>query len=144
MFLGSLVGILVLSLVQISSFELFSVKPNWVLAGLAAYALTESDWLRRGALVLTALFLVNPTISFSGQTITVGLVMILVIALLDYLPWHKPLSVLVAISLGVLILNMGPFSPGVYLLETLYTLPIAYLLYLLLSFSSSKLGVRRD
>ncbi len=114
------------------SFILGGVKPNLVLAVLAVLAVFHKKWIRRVILVMIAALIVtfSPIITWFDLIFTATI--LLIMAIIDFAPWRKFISIAVAVISGTLILNVVSFTPRVVLTELLMNIALATIIFSLL------------
>jgi hypothetical protein len=122
-FIVSLLLVAALALIQLTNwFSAANLKPNLILALLAALTLFEPNWLKRSIFIFTAVFLLkfSPTLNW------------LDLILIDNLPWLKPVNLLVAIVAGTILLNLDNFRPALVFPELIGNIFLSFLFFSLL------------
>lgn len=96
------------------------IKPNLILVIALAYAFVEKDWLKRSAIILTALFTLAISPYGGIGFIITATALFLSVALVDTLPWKALANTLVALVLGTFVINLERFGIGIFTVELLY------------------------
>jgi len=139
LFISSFLLIWVFSLSQLNQlFAIQGIQPNISLAILVVYAFMEKDWLRRSALVLLTIFLLNFSPTLGLEAIFTMIVLFIVLTLVDYFKWQPTLSAVIIVLIATILLNAFSIRPGVILIESIYNVFLVGLFGLLLSFINSK------
>ena len=131
--------IFLFSLGQLNHFlEIGGVQPNFGLALLITYAFFEKDWLRRSALILFTIFLLNFEPVFNLETLFIIISLFVLVALVDYIKWQPLLSAISITVVGTIIMNLYTFQLEVVLMEIIYNLICIAVFALLLIFIKTK------
>ena len=145
LFILSFLTITALSLGQFNQvFTINGIQPNLALVFLIVYAFFEKDWLRRSALVLLAVFILNfePVINF--QTLFLILVFFISVAMVDYFRWQPPLNAVLVSILATLLINLDPFNFWVMIAELKYNLAALAVFSLFVVFMNSRFPMRQN
>jgi len=128
------------SLVQVTNIPLVNgVKPNISIVLLVVLSVFETDWIKRGVLVLIAATILTFDQFVSWFDAIFLLTALLVIALPDVMPWKRFFNVLVSVSIGTLILNIAlVFVFKIFLIELTANLFLAIVTLGILSLINEK------
>ncbi|MBU2101648.1 hypothetical protein KKH05_02945 [Patescibacteria group bacterium] len=139
LFIFSLLIVSLLSLGQLNHFlEIGGIQPDFGLVFLVTYAFFEKDWLRRSALILLTIFLLNFEPIFNLETLFIITILFVSVALVDYIKWQPVLSGTSIVFIGTVFMNLYTFQPKVVLLETIYNFIYIGIFALLLVFIKTK------
>lgn len=130
LFIASFLLTIVAALIQTTNWMLFDsiLKPNLILVVLIILALVNPSWSRRAILILAAALILKftPGINFSDLAF-LGAVFSSIV-LMDILPWQQPISSLLAILFGTIIINLDELTLLPLILEVVLNLFFALIL----------------
>ena len=133
-FTASLILTAVVAFIQTTNWILLGniIKPNLILVTLVILALINHSWIRRTALITTAALILKFTPGLALLDFIFVGAALLAILLADFLPWRQPVSLLVAIPIGTVILSVDhlSFLPLIY--ELILNLLLGFILFNLL------------
>lgn len=120
--------------VQVTNWILLDaiIKPNLILVVLIILAVVNQKWIRRAILILTAALILKLTPGFSFSDLVFIGTAVASMALMDFLPWKRPINLLLAVTIGTIITDLGhlTFLPLIY--ELVLNLLLAFTLFALL------------
>ena len=133
-FTASLILTAVVALIQTTNWILLGniIKPNFILVTLVTLTLINPSWIRRTTLIATAALILKftPGLAFL-DFIFVGAALFAIL-LADFLPWRQPVSLLLAILVGTVMISVDHlnFLPLIY--ELILNVLLGFILFNLL------------
>ncbi|MBI2013024.1 MAG: hypothetical protein HYS88_01050 [Candidatus Colwellbacteria bacterium] len=133
-FTASLILTAVVAFIQTTNWILLGniIKPNFILVTLVTLTLINPSWIRRTALIAAAALILKftPGLAFL-DLIFVGAALLATL-LADFLPWRQPVSLLVAILAGTVMINADHLSLLPLIYELILNLLLGFILFNLL------------
>src|SRR3989344_5909980 len=133
-FTVSLILTAVVAFIQTTNWILLGniIKPNFILVTLVTLTLINPSWIRRTALIAAAALILKftPGLAFL-DLIFVGAALLATL-LADFLPWRQPVSLLVAILAGTVMINADHLSLLPLIYELILNLLLGFILFNLL------------
>ena len=133
-FTASLILTAVVAFIQTTNWILLGniIKPNLILVTLVTLTLINPSWIRRTALITTAALILKFTPGLALlDFIFVGAALVAIL-LADFLPWRQPVSLLVAILVGAVMINADHLSLLPLIYELILNLLLGFILFNLL------------
>ncbi len=133
-FIGSFILTIIAAFFQATNWILFdaTIKPNLIFVVLMILGIINSSWVKRAILILVAALILKFTPGFSLLDLTFIGATVASIILMDFLPWQQPINLLLAVTIGTIIINLDrlTFLPLTY--ELILNLLLAFVLFSLL------------
>ncbi|MBI3088687.1 MAG: hypothetical protein HYY99_00260 [Candidatus Colwellbacteria bacterium] len=133
-FIASFLLTIIVSLIQATNWLVVDsiIKPDLALAALIVLALINERWPERAFLILTAGLILQFSPDFAISNFIFMGIAALSIILADYLPWQQPISILLAVFIGTVLLNLAnlDFLPLAY--EITFNLFLTFIFFILL------------
>src|SRR3989338_1004781 len=129
-FIPSIVLVVFASLTQLNSYAFVgSLKPDFTLVVLLLLSFVYKDWLRRATLIFLAALILKfgPGVEVQNVLFIIGT--LLGIFVIDKVPSTKLINLILAVIVGTLTVNIINFEVRTVLVETLYNLIVALLLF---------------
>ncbi|MDP3991585.1 MAG: hypothetical protein Q8P66_01625 [Candidatus Colwellbacteria bacterium] len=133
-FTASLILTAVVAFIQTTNWILLGniIKPDLILVTLVTLALINHSWIRRTALITTAALILKFTPGLALlDFIFVGAALVAIL-LAGFLPWRQPVSLLVAILVGTVMINVDHLSLLPLIYELILNLLLGFILFNLL------------
>jgi len=138
-FIASLVSVLLVSALQMTNIIFVGdIKPNLIFALFAVLAHYNKNWTRRGILVLLSAVIVKFSPVITWLDIIFVLILFLVIALVDYLPWRKAINSVSAVALGTVIMSLSSFNLSLLTLEIIINSVLTLIFLTIFEYSYGK------
>lgn len=131
-----LVGLVALG--QSTSLFFWGVKPNLTLVLILALGVITKSWFRRIILIVIGAFFLkfSPLINLNDFLFIATV--LLALAILDYLPWRKIISLGLLLGAATFVLNLQTFDFPRFLIELSLNLGFALIVVLVLKLTYAK------
>lgn len=121
-FIGSLVLVVAAAFIQMTDWLVIgnTVKPDLLLAFVVVLLTVNPNWVKRLVMIAVAALVVKENPGLTSSNLIFPGTLVLSALLLDFLPWQRTITALLAVAAGTLIMNIQYFS----LLPFIYELAI--------------------